>query len=96
MLRFNKICEEDLQRIKWLNYISSKELFTRYRTRLKEMSNTLRFEKQKYVRNIMDDAELDFITRKIRDMYEYINDLTGEYKKKKTKDSSTTMIDNYE
>jgi len=84
---FNRICKEALHRRKvarqnWLNDMRNEELFARYTIRLRETSNILRGEKRKYVRNIMDNAELDYKAHKARDMYKCINYLAGGYKKK--------------
>lgn len=67
----------------WLNDKSNEELFTRYNTRLRETSYILRSEKRKYVRNIMDNAKLDYKAYRARDMFKRINDLRGRYKKNK-------------
>jgi len=42
----------------------------------------LRCEKRKYLREILDKAELDYKSYKTRDMYKQISRLTGGYKKK--------------
>jgi len=78
----------------WLNDTRNEELFTRYKTRLREISNILRSEKRKYVRNIMVNAELDYKAHRARDMYKRINYLTGGYKKKERflKDDNGSLI----
>jgi len=70
-------------RQKWLKYMSNEELCAMYKTRLRKTSNILRSEKRKYVRNILDNAELDYKAHRARDMYKSINNLTGGYKRKR-------------
>lgn len=96
---FNRIREEALQirnvaRQNWFNDTRNEELFARYKTRLRETSNILRGEKRKYVRYIMDNAELDCKVHGARDMYKRINYLTGGYKKKERflKDDNGSLI----
>jgi len=97
--RWNRICEEALQRRKvtrqkWLNDMSKEELFTRYKTSLRKISNILRGEKRKYVSTIMYYVELDYKVHRTRNMYKRINDLTGRYKKKERspKDDDGSLI----
>jgi hypothetical protein len=76
----------------------NEELFTRYKTRLRERSYILRSEKRKYVQNIMNNAEQDYKAHSTRDMYKNINDLTGGYKKKERflKDDNGSLINTNE
>jgi hypothetical protein len=74
--------------------MSNEELFARYKTRLRETSNILKSEKRKYVRNIMDNAELDYKTNRTKYLDKRINYLTSEYKKKERflKDDDGSLI----
>jgi hypothetical protein len=77
-----------------LNDTRNAELFARYKIRLRKTSNILRNEKQKYVRNIMDNAELDYKANRTRDMNKRLNYLTGRYKKKEKflKDDDGSLV----
>lgn len=71
---FNRICEEAIERRRvarrnWLNDTNEGILFGRYKTRQREASNLLRYEKRKYLRDMMEKAEFDYKSHKTRDMY---------------------------
>lgn len=83
----NRVCEEAIERRKvvrmnWLIDTNNVTHFGRYKTRLREASSILRCEKRKYLRDMLEKAELDYKSHKSRDMYKQINRLTGGYKKK--------------
>jgi len=93
---FNRVCEEAIEsrkvaRMNWLNDPNNVTHFDRYKIRLRNTSNILRCEKMKYLREILDKAELDYKSHKTRDMYKQI---TGGYKKKERflKNGDGTLI----
>lgn len=81
------MCEEAIERRRaarsnWLNDKNNETLFNKYKTRQREASNILRCEKRKYLRDMMEKAELDYKTHITKDMYKQINYLAGGNKKK--------------
>lgn len=62
---FSRICKEAIKRRRvarrnWLNYTNNETLFNRYITRQREAINVLRCEKKKYLRVMIEKAELDY------------------------------------
>jgi len=84
---FNKLCEEairrrKLARQKWLEDINNNETLERYRHRQRETNNILRCEKRKYVKGMIDGAEMEYRSNKSRDLYQRVINLKGDYRKK--------------
>lgn len=74
---FNKICEEaikrrKLARQKWLGNVNNNENLERYRCSRKETNNILRCEKRKYVKGMIDDAETEYRSNRIRELYQRV------------------------
>jgi hypothetical protein len=60
--RFNKICEDTVQRRRiareeWLKDTNSEERTEKFSIRKKEVHNIIKCEKRKYIQNIIKDAE---------------------------------------
>jgi len=83
---FNNICEEAIRRRKaareeCLKDTDNETKRTRFTTRRKEADNILRYEKRKFVCNLLERVEQDFKANKTHDMYKTIKNLSGDFKR---------------
>ncbi|KAL4143118.1 hypothetical protein QTP88_005484 [Uroleucon formosanum] len=75
---FNTSCEEALNRrkearLQWINDPTNREKESTYKERQKEASNIFRFEKRKYTKDILWEAETNHRVNKTRELYQKIN-----------------------
>jgi len=85
-LWFNNYCKEAFNRRKeartqFLNDPTNREKAIVYKERQKEANNTFRYEKRKYTKDVLEEAEIDQRVIKTRQLYQKINSIRGEYKK---------------
>jgi len=82
---FNKICEEATKRRKltrqeWLGDINNNEILERYRCHRREINNILRCEKRKYVKGMIDGAEMEYRSNRTEYLYQRVKNLKGQQK----------------
>lgn len=58
----------------------NEEKFARYKTRLKEASRITRFEKRKFIQDIVKNTDQDYKNHRTRDLYKKINSLSKDFK----------------
>jgi len=96
---FNNICEEAIRRRKaareeCLKDTDNETKRTRFTTRRKEADNILRYEKRKFVCNLLERVEQDFKANKTHDMYKTIKNLSGDFKRSERfiRDSNGSLV----
>jgi hypothetical protein len=73
-----------LARRKWLKDINNNETLERNRHRHDgEINNILRCEKRKYVKGMIDGAEMEYKSNRTRDIHQRVKNLKGDYRKRR-------------
>ncbi|KAL5239046.1 hypothetical protein ACI65C_006456 [Semiaphis heraclei] len=83
---FNNSCKEAFNRRKesrtqMLNNPYNREKMMAYKECQKEANNIFRYEKQKYTKDVLEEAEIDHKVNRTRQLYKKINSIRGGYKK---------------
>ncbi|XP_025406268.1 uncharacterized protein LOC112680398 [Sipha flava] len=83
---FNTSCEETLNRrkdarLQWINDPSNREKESTYKERQKDANNIFRFEKRKFTKDILWEAETNHRVNKNRELHQKINSIWTGYKK---------------
>lgn len=76
---FNNSCKE--ARTQLLNDPTNREKVMVYKERQKEANNIFRYEKRKYTKDVIEEAEIDHRVNKTRELYQKINSIKEGYKK---------------
>lgn len=85
---FNIICQEALDKRKiarerWVNYADDCEKERIFRVKRKGVYNIIRYEKRTYVQTITKEAEQDYRSHKMRQLYYNMISFKGGYRKQK-------------
>ncbi|XP_060846231.1 uncharacterized protein LOC132925892 [Rhopalosiphum padi] len=83
---FNNSCKEAFNRRKeartqMLNNPYNREKVMAYKECQKEANNIFRYEKRKYTKDVLEEAEIDHKVNRTRQLYQKINSIRGGHKK---------------